>query len=88
MLFITRYKVRPGKEAEGWERFKKSGGVPPAGVRMIARYHSVSTMGGYTVSETDDAAALGSWAKEWRDILDLEVEPVFDDATAAKVMGA
>ena len=41
-------------------RFLKTGAPPPAGVKMLGRWHGMSG-GGVLIAETDDAKALYSW---------------------------
>lgn len=91
MLFMTTWSVRPGTYKEAVAQFLKTGGVSPAGVRSVARYHSVDLQGGYHLVEADSAAALYEASAEWSHLLDLRVVPVVGDevagATLAKIFG-
>jgi hypothetical protein len=68
-------------------RFLEGGGMPPAGVDMIGRWHGMSG-GGFAVVETSDAKALYDWIAEWSEFLPLQTTPVVEDADAGAVLGA
>jgi hypothetical protein len=85
MLFMTTWKIAPEKRVATTDRFLKTGGSPPPGVKMVGRWHSVAGTG-VVIAETDDAAALGIWLQEWSDLISFEVTPVVDDAGAAKML--
>src|SRR6202044_4012392 len=69
------------------QRFLKTGGAPPEGVKMIGRWHGMSG-GGVLIAETNDAKALYSWLNYWNDLLDFDTTPCVEDAEAAEVMAA
>jgi hypothetical protein len=69
------------------KNFLKSGGVPPAGVTMIGRWHGMNG-GGVAIVETDDAKALYEWVAEWSQFIPLQTTPVVEDADAGAVLGA
>jgi hypothetical protein len=41
MLFMISYQFQPGMRKQAQERFKKTGGMPPSGVRMLGRWHAI-----------------------------------------------
>jgi uncharacterized protein DUF3303 len=67
-------------------KFLKGGWMPPAGVKVICRYHGSGR--GWAVVETDDAKALYTWVAEWSEFLPIETEPVLEDAEAGPVLGS
>ena len=67
--------------------FLKGGGMPPAGVDLIGRWHGMSGMG-FAVVETSDAKALYEWIAEWSEYIPLQTTPVVEDADAGAVLGA
>ena len=85
MIFVTHWTLSPQNRNAAIERFKQTAAAPPKGVRMIARYHDVSTRRGVTILEADDATAIAAWAYEWSDLIEFETYPVVEDAGAAKV---
>jgi len=65
-------------------RFLQSGGTPPAGVKLIGRWHGMSGRG-FAVVETTDAKALYAWFAEWSDLVPLDTTPCVEDAEAGEV---
>lgn len=89
MLFITSWTVPPENRDKAIARFKQSGGgVPPAGVKMIGRWHAADLSSGFGISEASDAQGLAKWALDWSDLLVIETKPALDDLQFAKVLGA
>ena len=87
MKFIVTYKIPKGSVVDAEQRFLKTGGPPPEGVKMIGRWHGMSG-GGVVIAETSDAKSLYSWLTYWNDLLDFETTPCVEDAEAGEVMGA
>lgn len=70
MLFLITYRPSPAAtQRVSFERYKQSGGTPPAGVTMVARWQMLDGSGGVTVCETSDPVPLAKWASEWADVL-------------------
>jgi hypothetical protein len=67
------------------ERFLKTGGMPPAGVKLIGRWHGMSG-NGFAVVETTDPKALYAWFAEWQEFLPIETTPCLEDADAGAVL--
>jgi hypothetical protein len=86
MLFITRFTVPHTSRKAAIQRFLETGGAPPAGVKMLARYHSSDGEFGFAISESDDVQALTRWANAWNDLLILDTRPLVDDAGLAAVL--
>ena len=82
MKFMLTFTFKP--EAHGRDeaiaRFKKTGGQPPAGARLLGRWTAADFSGGYDLLESDDARALTEFALMWSDVMELKVVPVLEDA--------
>lgn len=87
MLFHIKYNVTPEQRDNAQNRFKKTGGLPPAGVTMKSRWHSIDGNKGFIIAETSDIEAFGKWFQDWTDALSCEVSPVLTDEQVAKVIG-
>jgi Domain of unknown function (DUF3303) len=85
--FIVSWKLPQATYNEAIARFLKAGGLPPAGVKMIGRWHGMSG-GGFAVAETNDPKALYTWQAQWADVIPLEVTPCLEDADAGEVLGS
>jgi len=88
MLFMITYAFGPDGRDTVQDRFKKTGGGPGEGVKMLGRWHAVGGHGGYVLAETSDSVALGKWMQEWTDYLEFDITPVNDDEHVMKVLGA
>ena len=87
MKFMTTYALKPGVRDAALDRFKKTGGTPPAGVKFLGRWHKAAGNAGFILVETGDAKLLGQWALDWNDLIVLEYFPVVDDAEFIEVLG-
>jgi hypothetical protein len=87
MLFLVTWNISCGNRDATNARFKKTGGPPPAGVKMIGRWHSAAGARGAVIAEADDAVALAKWIQQWSDLIQFEITPVVDDADMMKVLG-
>jgi len=88
MLFSITYKTFPSTRDVGLERFKKTGGPPPAGVTNLGRWHYADGSGGVVICETEDASALAAWTHQWTDVLSFDMHPVLTDEQFAKVIAS
>lgn len=88
MIFMVAYTIRPEHRDAALARFKETGGLPPPGIKMLARWHSAAGGQGWTISETDDVGAAYAWTLRWSDLLSFEITPVLTDEQMAKAMGA
>jgi hypothetical protein len=86
MKFITHWKYPPENRDAIQARFKKTGGSPPDGIKMIGRWHRIGGGEGFCVSTTEDAQAIGKWAQDWSDLMTLEVYPVLEDEGVAQLI--
>lgn len=87
MKFIVSYYIPTGSVVEAQQRFLKTAGAPPEGVKMIGRWHGMSGSG-VLIAETSDAKALYTWISNWTDLLEFETTPCVEDAEAGEVMAA
>ena len=87
MKFIVKYTIPKPSVVEAEQRFLKTGGAPPAGVKMIGRWHGMSG-GGVLIAETNDAKALYAWLEKWNDFLHFTTTPCLDDSEAGEVLKA
>lgn len=84
MKFMVTYSIKSIHQKAATARFLETGGGPPAGVRMLGRWHASGA--GFVLAETNDLKALYEWTARWTDLLSFVVTPVLEDAEAADVM--
>jgi hypothetical protein len=87
MKFVTIWSFPPEKRNEGNARFRETGGdKPPAGIKLLGRWHAIGGGKGVHVCECDDPIALAKWAQVWSDLLSIEIYPAVDDEEATKML--
>ena len=86
MNFMTIWTFRPENRDAVIQRFGETGGPPPDGVTMLARWHDVSGGRGFALSESEDPLAMAKWCREWNDIMSFEVIPVVNDEQLVTVL--
>ena len=87
MKFMVSWSLPHDTYRAAVGNFLKAGGLPPANVKLIGRWHGMSGKG-VAVVETTDPKALYTWVAEWMEYLPLETTPVLEDADAGAVLGA
>ena len=85
MKYIVSWTLPQAGFQAAVDRFLKAGGMPPAGVQMVGRWHGMSGRG-FAIVETTDAKALFAWIAEWSDLMPLETTPCVEDADAGAVL--
>ncbi|PJG43253.1 hypothetical protein XA39_08685 [Acinetobacter tandoii] len=86
MLFIVKYSIRPENRNAAMERFLKTGGTVPAGIKMLGRWHAIAQLSGVAIIEASDAMLIQQWVMEWNDLLSMEVYPALTDEQAGPLM--
>lgn len=91
MKFMSTYSIRPGCMPEAAKRFLAGQATPPAGMKLLGRWHKTDGSGGFTLSEADDPVKIYEFAASWGDVLEVHASVVIEDADAgpalAKVFG-
>ncbi len=85
MKFMVSWSLPAATYRPAVSRFLKAGGLPPAGVNLIGRWHGMSGMG-VAIVETHDPKALYAWVVEWSEFLPLQTTPVLEDGDAGAVL--
>ncbi len=88
MKFMLTFTIKP--EAKGRDeaiaRFKKTGGQPPKGVKLLGRWTAADFSGGFDLLESDDVKALTEFALMWSDLMELKIVPVAEDTDLIEVL--
>jgi len=85
MQYIVSWSLPTSTYNAAASRFLQGGALPPAGVKMIGRWHGMSGKG-FAVVEATDAKALYAWVIEWSDLLEIETTPCLGDTDAGAVL--
>ena len=88
MKFMLTFAIRPDTKGrdEAIARFKKTGGQPPKGVKLIGRWTAADFSGGFDLLESDDLKALTEFALMWSDVMELKLVPVIEDSELSEVL--
>lgn len=88
MKFMLTFTIRPETKGrdEAINRFKKTGGQPPKGVKLLGRWTRADFSGGFDLLESDDPQALAEFALLWSDLMELSMVPVLDDQALGTVL--
>lgn len=88
MLFIVQWSIDSEHRNSAIERFLKTGGVAPAGVSMLGRWHAVGRSRGFGIAEASDVTLIQKWVLEWNDLIDMEVYPALTDEQVGPLLAA
>jgi hypothetical protein len=90
MKFMITWKIPPATYRAAMERYAKTGGPVPSGLKQIGRWHVAGSSTGFSLVEGSEAAANENIA-QWADVAELTLTPVLEDAeaniTAQKLFG-
>ncbi|MHC8394281.1 DUF3303 domain-containing protein [Pseudomonas sp. LB3P93] len=86
MLFIVSWSINPENRNKAIERFLKTGAVPPAGVKMLGRWHAVGGSSGFGVAEASDLVLIQKWVLEWNDVMKMDVKAALTDEQMAPLL--
>ena len=90
MKFMLSFRVHEDKRHEVLKAFSQMTAQDDQAdmgerVKLIGRWHDLTSFTGVAIAESDDAQAIASWALNWNSSLDIEVTPVLDDQEAREV---
>ena len=88
MKFIVQWNGLPTAENSVIERFMKTGGQAPEGVKLQGRWHAIGGLHGFAVVEADDSRGLSALALEWGDLLTMSIFPAATDEDLGAALGA
>lgn len=88
MKFMVTFTIPSDKQKrdEAITRFKKTGGQPPQGAKLLGRWTQLDISKVYVLIESDDPKALAGYAIDWSDLLEVETAPVMEDPELSAVL--
>lgn len=88
MKFMLTFQLEADAHVrnEAIARFKRAGGQPPKGVKLLGRWTAADFSGGFDLLESDDPGALTELALQWSDLMKLTLVPVVEDSALASVL--
>ncbi len=82
MTFMVIERFRNGDAAPVYARFRERGRLAPDGVKYITSWVDSTFQVCFQVMEVESRSLLDEWIANWDDLVDFEVIPVVDSATA------
>jgi hypothetical protein len=82
MKFMSTWALLPGSVRSAAEQFLAGGGQEAEGVKLLGRWHNADCSGGFTLYESNNAAALHLGAAKWADLLEITTVAVIEDSEA------
>src|SRR5262245_65244223 len=81
MKFMMTFAMTPESKGrdEAIARFKKTGGQPPKGVKLLGRWMAADFSHGFDLLESTDPVAITEFSLMWSDVVGLKVVPVVED---------
>ena len=88
MKFMMTFEWTPDTQTRGEAiaRFRKTGGLPPEGAKLLGRWTRADFSGGYDLIDTEDPQALAEFAMQWSDLMRLTIVPVLEDGPLSEVL--
>jgi len=88
MKIICTFDMSPESKGrdEAIARFKRTGGQPPKGAKLLGRWINADFSGGTLLLESDDPKALTEFSLGWSDVTGLKMVPVIEDADLVDVL--
>jgi Protein of unknown function (DUF3303). len=86
MKFIAMYSIRPGCLPEAAKRFLQGKATPPAGLKLLGRWHKTDGSGGFSLFESDNPSLMYEFTMSWADVLESHGSAVVEDAEAGPIL--
>jgi|SRR6185437_9564782 len=89
MKFRANYRIPHGNWLPVLQKFSSMTPAERAdvgeGVRLIGRWHDMSSRTGVAIIESSEAAAVERFIGQWNPYMDVDLAPVLDDEETAAV---
>ena len=87
MKYVITWSVPTENYKAAIKKFLDGGAPPPAGVKMLGRYHGLEgSTRGFIVAECADSRGIYTWLADWMELMSFEVVPVVEDGDAAQLL--
>ncbi|MFK0088604.1 DUF3303 domain-containing protein [Pseudomonas sp. NPDC090755] len=88
MLYIIHWTIATENRNAAMVRFNQTGGAPPAGLKILGRWHAVGSSQGFGVVEADNVNLVFQMVLEWSDLMNVQVFPAVTDEHLAPLLKA
>ena len=77
MLYMVIEHFREGAAPKIYERFREKGRMMPEGLNYISSWISYDLKTCWQVMEADDRGLFPKWTRNWDDLMDFEIIPIY-----------
>ena len=86
MLYMVIEHFKEGAPLEIYRRLSEKGRLMPNGLKYISSWIDHDFKSCYQLMQTEDTALLGTWMRNWNDLMEFEIVPVRTSAEAVQMM--
>ena len=86
MLFKLAWTHTPEARDKTIKQFMETGGMPPAGIELVSRYHNLTEQVALRFRE-HRCCGLADYALDWNGLIKMEITAIMDDDTIGGVLG-
>ena len=86
MLFKLAGTHTPEARDTAIKQFMATGGTPLEGISMVSGYHNLDGIGGFSILDTTDSAALADHALDRNGLIKIEITAIMNDETISSVL--
>ena len=84
MKYMLCWSIEPQYYDTALDAFLEGGAPMPEGLTALGRWHVPGSNKGWLLCETDNIVILAQHVAEWAPLLNIEVNPIMDDAQAGE----
>jgi Domain of unknown function (DUF3303) len=85
MNYMVIERFRPEAAPEIYRRLGEKGRMMPAGLEYLSSWIDRDFKTCWQLMRTDDPALFTDWTKNWNDLMEFEIVPVYTSAEAAQI---
>ena len=86
MLYMVIEHFREGAAPKIYERFREKGRMMPEGLEYVSSWISYDLKTCWQVMQASDKALFGKWTRNWDDLMDFEIIPIYTSSEVREKM--
>ena len=86
MLYMVIEHFREGVAPKIYERFRQKGRMMPEGLEYVSSWISYDMKICWQIMQASDKALFAKWTRNWDDLMDFEIIPIYTSSEMTKMM--
>ena len=86
MLYMVIEHFREGAAPKIYERFREKGRMMPEGLEYVSSWISYDLKTCWQVMQASDKTLFGKWTRNWDDLMDFEIIPIYTSSEIREKM--